>query len=114
MMTTPGIPESWPLLLTKEQLCAYLGDLSWDTVKKIMPVAPLDLGANVLRYRRPDVDNWIARCPHKTPRLPQGDSVPHGDPPVETAEPGEERRVTSLDKVRRRTQQDQRRWPKAS
>lgn len=113
-MTTPGIPESWPLLLTKDQLCAYLGGLSWDTVRKIMPVAPLELGANVLRYRRPDVDAWVARCPQKAPRLPEADGLPHGDAPAETVELGDDRTVTSLDRVRRRTQQDQRRWPKAS
>lgn len=69
MSAATDIPPAWPLLLTREQLCAYLGGLSWGTLSKVLPVAPLDLGANVLRYSRPQIDAWAAGLP---PRLPKG------------------------------------------
>lgn len=59
MTTAPGIPEAWPILLTREQLCAYLGGLSDATVRKICPVPAVDLGANVLRYHRAAIDAWV-------------------------------------------------------
>lgn len=67
------IPQAWPLLLTREQLCAYLGGLSWGTLSKILPVAPLDLGANVLRYSRPQIDTWAASLPPRLPKALQHD-----------------------------------------
>ena len=56
-----GVPDAWPALLTREQLCAYLGGMSDPTVRKICPVAAVDLGANVLRYRRSEIDEWLGR-----------------------------------------------------
>lgn len=117
-MTPAGIPEAWPQLLSREQLCAYLGGLSWDTVKKILPVAPIDLGANVLRYRRPEIDSWIERCPAKGPRLPDAGSSTHDAAPrpgvVEAEDPGPDVRTRSLDRVRRRTQRGPSTWRQAS
>lgn len=69
-MTHAGVPEAWPALLTREQLCAYLGGMSDPTVRKICPVAAVDLGANVLRYRRTEVDGWLAGLRHRGLRLP--------------------------------------------
>ena len=71
MTASRDIPEAWPLLLTREQLCAYLGGLSWATLTKVLTVAPLDLGANVLRYSRPQVDAWAASLPPRLPRALQ-------------------------------------------
>ncbi|WP_298330652.1 hypothetical protein [Asticcacaulis sp.] len=62
------IPDQWPLFLTKEQLCAYLGGMDERTLSKILPVQPLDLGANILRWNRQQVDAWAASLP---PRLPK-------------------------------------------
>lgn len=72
MKAAADIP-AWPLLLTREQLCAYLGGLSWPTLAKVLPVAPLDLGANVLRYSRPEIDAWAASLPPRLPKALQGD-----------------------------------------
>lgn len=106
MPSAPGIPDAWPQLLSRDQLCAYLGGLSWDTVKRILPVAPLDLGANVLRYRRPDIDAWLDRCPLKGPRLPRGETSAHDAAPspgeTDEAPIGEDLRVVAMDRVRRR------------
>lgn len=87
-MTTPhAVPEAWPQLLSREQLCAYLGGLSWDTIKKVLPVAPLDLGANVYRYARPEVDAWIARLPPRLPKALQPDGEGRqGEPPAAHAD----------------------------
>lgn len=58
-MTHASVPEAWPILLTREQLCAYLGGLSDVTLRKVCPVPAVDLGANVLRYHRAHVDAWV-------------------------------------------------------
>jgi hypothetical protein len=60
-----GIPDAWPALMTREQVCAYLS-IGAATFAKICPVAPLDLGANVLRWSRVQIDAWVAKVP---PRL---------------------------------------------
>lgn len=72
MRAAADIP-AWPLLLSRDQLCAYLGGLSWPTLAKVLPVAPLDLGANVLRYSRPEIDAWAASLPPRLPKALQGD-----------------------------------------
>jgi hypothetical protein len=100
-------------LLTREQLCAYLGGLSWDTVKKILPVRPLDLGANVLRYSRPQIDAWIDRCPAK-PMIRLQESPPDVEDaaPAAVVDLSQDRLTASIDRVRARTQQDGQRWRK--
>lgn len=57
-MIDAEIPQAWPLLLTRQQLRAYLGGICDATLRKICPVAPVDLGANVVRYRRDQIDAW--------------------------------------------------------
>lgn len=92
------LPASWPLLLTKEQLSAYLA-LSWSTISKICTVAPLDVGASVIRYNRLQIDEWVASLPPKTIKhaAPAAPSLP--DLEAER----DERRNFALDKVRART-----------
>jgi len=68
-VTEGGVPEAWPALLSREQLRAYLGGICDATLRKICPVAPIDLGANVLRYRKADVDRWLEARPQRTLRL---------------------------------------------
>lgn len=59
------VPETWPALLSREQLCAYIG-VSASTLVRICPVRPLDLGASITRYSRAHIDEWVATLP---PRL---------------------------------------------
>ena len=110
MSAAHEVPQAWPLLLTREQLCAYLGGLSWGTLTKILPVAPLDLGANVLRYSRPQVDAWAATLP---PRLPkalrqeaasvQGDQTTIAEAaPSDPADEPETRAAVAVERARQR------------
>ena len=67
-MTGSFLPEAWPRWLRIEQACAYLGGIGEATFRKICPVAPLDMGANVLLYRRAEIDAWELSLPHRLPR----------------------------------------------
>lgn len=62
----PAQPEvtlmAWPLLLSKRQLASYLG-MSGATLSKVCPVAPIDVGANLVRYSRAQIDEWVATLP---------------------------------------------------
>lgn len=60
------VPQAWPALLTIEQLRVYLGGMSEPTLRKICPVPPIALGAQLVRYNRTHIDAWIATLP---PRL---------------------------------------------
>jgi hypothetical protein len=102
------VPDAWPLLLSRVQAAVYLG-LSESTLVRICPVAPLDLGANVLRYSRPQLDAWIAGIP---PRLPH-DKPPSQDEVMRLANEAhaqaataaaEERRQAALARAERRGQ----------
>lgn len=95
-----ALPASWPLLLTKEQLSAYLA-MSWSTISKICTVPPLDVGASVIRYNRLQIDEWVASLPPKAIKnaAPAAPTLPD----LETER--EERRNAALDKVRARTSQ---------
>jgi hypothetical protein len=59
------IPDAWPLLLSKQQVCAYLG-ISAGTLVRVCPIPPVDLGANVVRYNRLQIEAWANALP---PRL---------------------------------------------
>lgn len=63
----PTAIHGWPLLLTREQLCDYL-QVSWSSLSKSCPVAPLELGVNVVRYSRLQIDEWIAGLPPRDKR----------------------------------------------
>jgi predicted DNA-binding transcriptional regulator AlpA len=62
------IPDAWPGLLDREQLCAYVG-IGDQTLMRILPVRPVDLGIGVVRWSRVQIDHWIAGLP---PRLRAG------------------------------------------
>lgn len=68
-MSEAGVPDAWPALLSRDQLRAYLGGLCDATLRKICPVAPIELGVNVLRYRRVDVDRWLDARPQRGLRV---------------------------------------------
>ena len=71
----PTAIQGWPLLLTREQLCDYL-QVSWSSLSKRCPVAPLELGVNVVRYSRLQIDDWIASLPPRDKRGGQKAPVP--------------------------------------
>lgn len=96
------VPEAWPTLLSREQLCAYVG-VSAATITRICPVRPLDMGASLVRYSRAQIDEWVATLP---PRL----MVAHGASEAATVGPtgslpeevAESRPESALDRVRAR------------
>ncbi|WP_438852784.1 hypothetical protein [Brevundimonas nasdae] len=61
-------PRRWPLLLNRTELCEYLG-LSWSTLKGVLAVSPIDMGASVIRYNRQQIDAWVETRPNKS-KLP--------------------------------------------
>jgi hypothetical protein len=91
-----GIPDAWPILLGREQLSAFLA-ISPDTVARICPVAPVDLGVRLLRWRRADIEAWVSGMPLR-PRL--GDLTVQFLPPGELA--GDERRAGAVERARLR------------
>lgn len=56
-------------MLSRDQLCNYLG-VSWSTLKSILTVPPVDLGAKVIRYRRDQIDEWVKSRPPLQGRMP--------------------------------------------
>ena len=89
-----GVPDAWPILLTREQLCAYLGGLSDVTLRKVCPVPAVDLGANVLRYHRAQIDAWVDSLGPRGLRVrpeseqdapPAANDAPAGPTPAERA-----------------------------
>ena len=94
-----SVPAAWPLLLTKEQMSAYLA-LSWSTISKVCTVAPVDIGANVIRYNRLEVDEWVSGLPSKTIKR----SAPAAGMLPQAADDDSQRRQAALDKIRARTQ----------
>jgi hypothetical protein len=92
------IPTAWPLLLSKEQLCAYLA-LSWSTISKICTVAPIDVGVSVVRYSRVQIDEWVAGLPSKPTKRAAAGRASLPDPEFESSE----RRASALERVRART-----------
>lgn len=72
--------------MSREQLCAYLGDICEATLLKVCPVAPVDLGANVVRYARVQIDAWLATLPPRAPRNLRGlDGRDQDAPPTPAA-----------------------------
>jgi hypothetical protein len=95
--TAIDIPDAWPALMTRDMVAAYTM-MSMSTLLKVCPVAPVDLGAGIVRYRRDDLDAWIKTL---LPRLPKyakaaQDGVENPDPTAD------ERRATSLERARQR------------
>jgi hypothetical protein len=50
-------------LLTREQLRTYLGGVSDETLLRICPVAPLELGVRLVRWNRRQIDEWLDALP---------------------------------------------------
>ena len=93
--STPPTRSAWPAMLTRAELCDYLG-VSWSTLKGVLTVRPVDLGASVVRYSRAQIDDWIKTRPSR---------VKGGDRPlveVVVDEPVPDERLASLDRVRQR------------
>lgn len=110
-MTRPAIPEAWPALLTQEQAAVYCG-VSADSFRRVCTIAPRDMGLNVLRWSRSQLDAWIAGLP---PRL-QRAQADEQDAPAEI-EPARaaavERQTDALDKVRARMSGRGKAWPQS-
>lgn len=104
------VPETWPTLLSRDQLCAYIG-VGAETITKICPVRPLDLGANLLRYSRRQIDDWVATLP---PRLLVVRQVSDdaADAASISKEVAESRTEAALDRVRARA--DSASWRKSA
>jgi len=56
------IPNAWPLLLTRAEVCEYLG-IPPERFFEICPVPPVDLGAKVIRYHRWQILEWANAMP---------------------------------------------------
>ncbi len=95
--TETASQPGWPILLSRSELCAYLG-MSWSTISKVCPVAPVDVGANRVLYSRPQIDDWIATRPPR--RKGSGPLVM--SPPCDvqlSPDPVTERRSVALNRV---------------
>jgi len=109
-----SIPQAWPALLTREQVCAYVG-MSADSFANACPVAPVILGVRLLRWRRSDIDAWVEGLPNRLMRGASDLSVEIGGAapqPFKLA--GEERRHSAVENAQRRAARkpDKRKWNK--
>lgn len=77
-------PRRWPLLLNRSELCEYLG-LSWRTLKGVLTVSPVDMGASVIRYNRQQIDAWVETRPSKSKLKVSGEGI-HDDAEIRTGE----------------------------
>jgi predicted DNA-binding transcriptional regulator AlpA len=94
--STPPTRPDWPAMLTRAELCDYLG-VSWSTLKAVLTVRPVDLGASVVRYSRAQIDEWIKTRP---PRVKGGDRPLVEVVVVDETVPDE--RFASLERARQR------------
>lgn len=97
------IPEAWPALLDRPQLCAYVG-LSDQTLARILPVHPVDLGVRGIRWKRFEIDQWINSLP---PRLPFGQDSSQASGATADGEhaAAEQRRNEALARVKARARE---------
>lgn len=86
--------QRWPLMLTKDQVCEYLG-VSWKTLAGILTVSPVDLGASVVRYNRTQIDEWAQARPGRgnTSLVSAADG----------ADPASKMRNAAVERARKRT-----------
>jgi len=111
-------------MLSREQACAYVG-ASAATFLRVCPVEPRDMGANIVRYDRLEIDAWVDRLPPRlTPRL-RGRGLPAegqgGQGATADGAAGddidlsaaEDRPSGALDRVRARAGAGASRWKKA-
>lgn len=104
------VPASWPMLLSRDQLCAYIG-VSPATLTKICPVRPLDLGASLIRYSRDQIDEWVATLPPRLMVAHRTDDALSGMAAGNLGE-AETRAESALDRVRARAEGS--RWRKTA
>jgi hypothetical protein len=77
--------------------------MSAPSLAQVLPVAPVALGVNLLRWRRSDIDAWIAGLPNRlqpTANAPSEEDASQAPPPAQMA--GEERRFDALERASRR------------
>lgn len=109
------VPDAWPRLLSKPQLCAYVG-VCWATLSRVLTVSPRDLGANVLRYDRLEVDAWVSSLPARAgARLPSAadDAQSASDPSSTADDPARDMtpaRDAALERARARAAGGRRKW----
>lgn len=102
------IPEAWPKLLSRDQVCAYIG-VSAETLAKVCPIAPVNLGANLIRYHRDQVDAWIDTLPPRLPglRMPRA-SVEDAPVARNDPEPADDRAMDAIERARARARGEMR------
>lgn len=88
----------WPAMLSRTQLCLYLG-VSWATLKGVLTVRPVDMGASVIRYRRDQIDEWVRSRPQRAAKALGPTPEPQG-PPAET--PEQDARLLALARAKKR------------
>ena len=95
------VSGAWPLLLSIEQACAYLG-VSPVTFRKICPVPAVALSAAVTRWNRNQIDEWVNSLPPKNQAFAGGNAAdqPRRYQPAEAV--ADERRNEALQKIRDR------------
>jgi predicted DNA-binding transcriptional regulator AlpA len=97
-----AIPEAWPALLSRPQVCAYVG-MSWESLSRTCPVPPVALGVNLLRWRRADIDDWISGLPSRLQNAAQAEGQEgRSSPPPPSRLAGEERRFDALERASQR------------
>lgn len=78
LVTSHGAGQCrWPLMLNRAEVCEYLG-ASWRTLKNVLTVRPVDMGANMIRYNREELKTWAASRPPKG-LVQVGHDKPHTD-----------------------------------
>ncbi len=96
------VPETWPTLLSRDQLCAYIG-VGVETITKVCPVRPLDMGASLVRYSRAQIDEWVATLPPRLMVSQQPANATAASPSARgLADVAETRVEAALDRVRAR------------
>lgn len=86
--------QRWPLMLTKDQVCEYLG-VSWKTLGGILTVSPVDLGASVVRYNRIQIDEWAQGRPGRGRNTRLGSAA-------DVADPASKMRNAAVERARKR------------
>ena len=104
-------------MLSRDQLCAYIG-VCEATLIRICPVRPRDLGANVVRYDRRQIDAWVEGLPprlmdQRSRALPtEASASQDAPPPSPAADEIEDRAAASLARVRARAAGGRSQWRK--
>lgn len=94
-----AVPEAWPALLNREQLCAYVC-MPWSTISKVCPVAPVDLGLNVRRYSRQKIDDWVSNLPPRQEAFKSRNREGGSTVEVAESEVATDQRMDALDRAR--------------